>query len=182
MTMLPMTLLLTGAISLASSTTQAQPRDNEFIRETVDESTETWQEASIRLPAMPKDIDLLQFADSAASTHRFAIDAKSLTLDQDGVVRYTLVGVSPSGARNISYEGIRCQTYERKIYASGRSDGTWSAARNGQWMPIRGIGMNRQQASLAQDYFCDNTTVAGKVGDMLNRLQRQATLTGELAR
>lgn len=181
-TRLPATLLLAGLVGFAPGMTQAQSRANEFMSDTADGTTQAWQEAPIQLPAIPSDVDLLPFADSAASTHRFAVDAKSLTLGQDGVVRYTLVGVSPSGARNISYEGIRCQTYERKIYASGRSDGSWSAARNGRWSPIRGLGMNRQQASLAQDYFCNNTTVAGKAGDMLDRLQRQATLTGELSR
>jgi len=175
--------LLAGAFGLImSGLASAQLKSAEPLDETADWATRSWQEAPIDLPAMPKAVDLLPFDDSAASTQRFSIDAKSLTLGADDVVRYTLVSVSPSGAKNISYEGIRCQTYERKIYASGRIDGSWSEARNSQWAPIRGLGVNRQHASLAQDYFCANTTIAGTAADMLNRLQRRATLTGELNR
>ena len=172
--------LLAGAIGNGTSAAQAQSNGIEPFADNAEYATGTWQEVPLQLPVTPMIADLLPFADSAASTHRFAVDAKSLTLGPDRVVRYTLISVSPSGARNISHEGIRCETYQRKIYATGRSDGSWSTARNSQWQPIRGLGINRQQASLAQDYFCNGTTVAGKASDMLNRLRRQATLSGEM--
>ena len=35
-------------------------------------------------------------------------------------LRFTLVIVSPSGARNVSYEGMNCSTGERRLYAFGR--------------------------------------------------------------
>ena len=46
----------------------------------------------------------------------------SLTVGTDGVVRYTVVVTSPAGARNVNYEGIRCDTYEWRLYASINDD------------------------------------------------------------
>ena len=59
------------------------------------------------------------------------------------------------GAENVSFEGIRCATGERRIYASGRKDGTWSPLKNSAWQPIVDNGYNRPRAALAHDYFCD---------------------------
>lgn len=147
-----------------------------------DDPAKTWQEADVSLPAAPQDANLLPFDVSAAATQRFAIDAKSLTLGADGVVRYTLVTRSISGASNVSYEGIRCTTREWKIYAIGRTDGSWSPARRSQWQPVINDAINRRQAALSKQYLCAETTVAGKPEDMLRRLRRQDTLTEELLR
>jgi hypothetical protein len=86
-------------------------------------------------------------------------------------VRYTLVAISPSGARNTSYEGIRCETFEKKTYAFGHPDGSWSRSQRDQWEPIVRNAANRQHAVLAQDVFCDGPTVAGNRQTIVKRLR-----------
>lgn len=147
-----------------------------------DDTTRPWQEIAVQFPAMPTDAALLPFDVSATATQRFAIDAKSLTIGSDAVIRYTLVTQSQAGAKNISYEAIRCASLEYKIYALGHADGTWSRARRDQWQPIVNNAMNRQQAALVQDYFCLANSPASSVAEMLRRLRRQETLTKDLTR
>lgn len=171
-------LLVCSATLAMTTAAQAQGRlDDEF-----DDEKTPWQEIAVQFPAVPADADLLPFDVSATATQRFAIDAKSLTIGADGVIRYTLVTQSAAGARNVSYEAIRCTSLEYKIYALGHPDGTWSRARRDQWQPIVNNAMNRQQAALAQDYFCVANNPASNVAEMLRRLRRQETLTKELTR
>lgn len=112
-----------------------------------------WQENPVSLPGYPKPGSLLGFDVSAATDFRFSIDSTSISVGSDGVVRYVLVARSPSGAENVSYEGIRCKSAEYRIYATGRRDGTWTKGQDARWRPIRGAAVNWHRA-LAQDYFC----------------------------
>lgn len=137
----------------------------------------SWQETAIVLPTAFQATDLLPFDVATTVTQTFAIDAKSLSISMDGVIRYTLVAQSQSGAKTISYEGIRCQTFEKKLYAFGRKDGSWSLARRDQWEAIAGSAINRAHVALAQDYFCQNKTSAGDAATILERLKRKRVLT-----
>jgi hypothetical protein len=87
------------------------------------------------------------------------------------------VAKSQEGATNISYEGIRCQSFERKLYAFGRADGSWSRSRRDQWEPIINNAANRQHAALAKDYFCEEKAIAGKAENMVRRIRYQQTLS-----
>lgn len=147
------------------------------FEEDFDDAKKPWQEVEVQLPPAPNDANLLPFDVSATATLRFAVDANSLSVGQDGVVRYTLVAISPSGAKSVSYEGIRCQTFERKTYAFGHPDGKWSRARRDQWEPIPRNAANRQHAVLAQDVFCDGPTVAGNKDQILRRLRSGQSVT-----
>jgi hypothetical protein len=137
-----------------------------------DDDAKPWQEIATQLPPAPKDENLVPFYVSATTTLKFAIDSKSLTAGSDDVIRYVLVSKSPSGAVNISYEGIRCASSEVKLYAFGHKDGTWGRSRRDKWEPIVEKTTNRQHAALARDYFCDNTVIAGSVEEILNRMRR----------
>jgi len=72
-----------------------------------------WKEADVRLPPYPKDADLIEFQVSSGVTFRFFIDAASLSVTDDGVVRYTLVARSPSGIANVSFARIPCTIWRR---------------------------------------------------------------------
>lgn len=113
-----------------------------------------WQEIEIQLPAAPKQESLLPFYVSAATDNRFFVDGATLSVGSDGVVRYVLLVLSPQGGRNLTFEGMRCQTRERRIYASGRQDGTWSRARRNEWVRVQDAYANRHHAALYLDYFC----------------------------
>jgi hypothetical protein len=157
---------------LAASAAIAQAR----FEEDFDDKDKPWQEVAVQLPAAPVAENLLPFYVSATSTQQFSIDAKSVTVGSDGVVRYTLVSKSPQGATNISYEGIRCMSFEKKLYAFGQANGSWSRARRDQWEPIRTGHANRQHEALAKDYFCEEKTVAGKAEQMVERIRWKQTL------
>lgn len=113
-----------------------------------------WQEQEAPLPAFPKDEDLIEFYVSATATNRFFVDGATLNPGADGVVRYTLVVRTAGGATNITNEGLRCATLEYRLYATGRRDGTWVAARSSAWKAIANSVTNRQQAALSRDYLC----------------------------
>jgi len=119
-----------------------------------DYESKQWQEIEVSLPTAPRQETLLPFYVSAATENQFFIDGATLSVGRDGVVRYVLLVLTPLGARNVTYEGMRCETRERRIYASGRQDGSWSKARKNEWVRIQDAYANRQHAALFLEYFC----------------------------
>ncbi len=131
-----------------------------------------WQEVETKLPPFPQPENRIPFYVSATTDNQFFIDDPSISLGSDGVVRYTLVIVSPSGAENISYEGMRCLTAEHRVYAFGRADKTWSKARKDQWTVIANNSLNRHHAELYSQYFCTVGIVLRDADDARRVLQR----------
>lgn len=131
-----------------------------------------WVEGDYTFPASPDAASLRAFYVSAASPNRFLVDESSLTVGQDGVVRYVLVIETAGGARNVSFEGIHCASAQRRIYALGRADGSWSEARESEWRPISDNSYNRQRSALAIDHFCDGTVPPRNRDEVLMRLRR----------
>jgi len=128
-------------------------------------------EREVKLPPFPKDGSLLQFDPSAANSNRFFVDADSISIDDDGTVRYTLVVKTPGGGENVSYEAMRCETTELKAFAFGRRDGTWSNARAPVWRKIRYKDVNRQYGVLYAHYFCPDGAPIASVKDAINRFK-----------
>jgi CNP1-like family len=141
------------------------------FEEAFNDDTKEWKELETQLPAPPGPRDLMSFPVSGATSYRFAVDAKSLSVGTDGVFRFTLVATSPSGTRNVTYEGIRCDTHEKKLYAIGRSDGTWTRARTAKWMRIEEVGNNRQHAALEKDILCPDGYNARSPEQIIARLR-----------
>lgn len=137
-----------------------------------DYETKQWQEVEVQLPAAPGQGSLVPFYVSASTDNLFEIDAATLTVGSDGVVRYVLRVLSSEGALTVSFEGMRCDTREWRIYASGRRDGSWSKSRNGKWSPIRDVPSNRQHAALFSEYFCPDGIVVRTAADAVNALRR----------
>lgn len=135
-----------------------------------------WAELQAQLPAYPKDGNLLPFYVSATTDNRFFIDAPSINVGEDGVVRYTLIIKSLSGALNITFEGIRCNVEENKIYAFARDDKTWSKARNAQWKPILYKERNRQHHVLYDDFFCPGGRIINTPQEAINTLKQSFNL------
>lgn len=142
------------ALALALATASAHGGESLALPNPVGDDEETpWTEIQAELPAYPETENLLPFTVGAVRDTRFFVDGTSLTLGADGVLRYTLVIVSAGGARNVSREGMRCATRERRSYAFGRSDKTWAKARNAKWVPVTG-GSNNPYVDLYTNYFC----------------------------
>jgi hypothetical protein len=131
-----------------------------------------WVEEPISPPAFPKEADLIEFYVSAATANRFFIDGATLSVGKGGVVRYTLVVKTAGGATNTTYEGIRCKTGEYRLYATGRADGTWAAARNAEWRPIENKPVNRHHAALNRDFFCPLAVPIDNADEGRNALRR----------
>jgi hypothetical protein len=119
-----------------------------------DKDFKPWTELELKLPAPPKQANLIPFDVGAATPHRFYIDAASLTVGDDGVVRYTLVVKAAGGATNVSYEGIRCETREQKHYAVGHSDGRWIPARSTEWRRVEYKDLNPHHRVLYVEFLC----------------------------
>ena len=100
----------------------------------------------------------------------------SLSSGDDGVVRFTVVVRTAGGAENITYEGMRCTTGERKLYAFGRGDGEWSRNKYARWEPIDARGATSYHKELFYHYFC----MVDGPGNM--NLIRQAIERGGLSR
>ena len=119
------------------------------------------------LPAYPKPSSLIKFPTSW-STGEILIDADTLVISEDRVVRFTLVIKAAGGAENVSFEGLRCETGERRVYDFGRRDGTWSLARNSAWRPIVDSSVNRQHFEFWRDVFCDGRVIEQRVNLIAN--------------
>ena len=143
-------LLLLVQSSMAASRNDRGVRSNSNFEE---EEQKTWTEIEVQLPAFPEEEDLISFKVGAVDDVQYAIDSQSLSVGTDDVIRFTLVTVSSMGAKSISYEGMRCLTAERRYYASGRPDKTWSKARSNQWFKIKG-GSSNHHFELFANYFC----------------------------
>lgn len=115
-----------------------------------------WQEQAIRLPAWPKEAGLVEIkVDGPDDDFRHFIDIRSLATGSDDVVRYTLVTESGSGARNVSYEGLRCTPKgEYKTYAYGDGSRFVPTRTGGQWQRIDERARDRFRYDLWRHYLC----------------------------
>lgn len=131
----------------------------------------SWVELQTQLPAYPRPENLLIFDVGPTSKHHYSVDALSITVGQDNVVRYSLVVKSSAGAVNVSYEGIRCDTRERKLYAFGRSDNTWSKARVSKWESLENVAQHYPQRELARYFFCPDRGIVKNPEEAIQALK-----------
>ena len=115
------------------------------------EEDKPWEEQKWSLPAYPAVESLIGFDVDRTNSFQFFVDPASVSVGKDGVVRYTLVARSASGASNVSYEGIRCASRERRLYAFGRADKTWAPSHNSDWARF---SFSAQHVTLADEFFC----------------------------
>lgn len=137
-----------------------------------EDDSKPWQEVQALLPSYPKEENLLAFAMSSATANRYAIDAASLSVGTDGVVRYTVVIDSPRGARTVNFEGMRCDPSEYKIYAFGHADNNWSKNRYAKWEPYKLRSLLSYHKALYEDYFCPNGIGVKNAAEAIRNLKR----------
>jgi len=165
-------LALIAAAAFGAATAHAQWK---LFESDFDENQKEWKEIEAKIPPYPGDADLLRFEAGGASPHRFFIDAKSLSIGEDGVVRYTLVVKTAGGATNVTFEGVRCDERQQKVYALGHSGGSWTRARNPQWRRIVYQETNNQHGVLFANFLCsgtgNNRTPAKNAAEVVQRLK-----------
>lgn len=160
------------AVSLILGVLVVRPGFAAFDQDDEERGVKSWQETPVEMPAAPQSVNLLPFYVSASTENGFFVDGTSIVLGADGVVRYVLVVQASGGARNVSFEGMRCETRERRVYASGRPDGSWSRSRNEDWQRIRDVPANRQHTALYYDYFCPGGSIVRSADEALSALRR----------
>ena len=119
-----------------------------------------WKELGVTPPAYPAAAGLVKFPTSW-TTSDVLIDGATLTVGVDNVVRYTLVIKTAGGAENVTFEGLRCETGQIRVYAFGRRDRTWVPARVSDWKAVQDTRINRHHFEFWRDVFCD-----GKVTEL----------------
>jgi hypothetical protein len=130
-----------------------------------------WKEEAPGLPVYPEDNRLLELqAGLPGYDFRVYIDPDSLSVGGDRVVRYTLVIVSSSGVRNISYEGLHCGKHEYRRYAYG-SDDKWVPIEASPWQKVTDIGMEHYRYVLYWDYLCSPLRPNLDAASMLRRIR-----------
>ncbi|MCP3869564.1 MAG: hypothetical protein GY703_15995 [Gammaproteobacteria bacterium] len=151
MAMIILVLLAAGGQVIAAGWEIRDPHDHvpNHIKEY------EWEEGEADLPNYPQEENLLPVQlGYSGSKFSYFVDSESLQVGEDGVVRYTLVIRSKSGASNVMSEGIQCSTRTYKTYAYGGSKGKFSTPRNPKWRPIRATGSRRYRYDLWSFYFC----------------------------
>ncbi len=127
------------------------------------------------LPAVlpvPSANSLIEFYVGPTTTNQFAIDGASVAIDQERLVRYTLIVTSRSGARNVSYEAMRCDRREWQLLALARTDGSWSTLAQRTWRPIStGDSVNRHHHELFSKLCAGGAAAAQKPAGLLARLR-----------
>ena len=167
---------LLGAFAIvigASAFAQAPgERLRDSAADSIDFTEKPLDELPVQLPAPPKAADLLEFDPGRPATLRFYVDPASLSVGTDGIVRFTVVVRGEGTASNVSYEAIRCKTRERKVYAYGRADGTWSAVRAPRWTTIAGLTTDGYRFVLYENYFCPSRQIIGSAREGVEAFRR----------
>ena len=131
-----------------------------------------WVEGTFTLPPPPDKAAFEPFYVSAVTNNDFYLDRHALVIGGDGVTRYTMVVRSSSGAETATFEGIRCQSAEWKMYATASRSGQWIPVRASAWRLIEESNLNRARAALAKEYICDNGIQVRSVPEILTKLRR----------
>ncbi|WP_370652138.1 MULTISPECIES: CNP1-like family protein [unclassified Caballeronia] len=165
-----------ATLAACSSNKGPSTQDDGVFTYLLDQKPEWTEEKVDTLPPLPEASNLLAFNVSQNTPLIFAVDKTSLSVGKDGVIRYVIVATSPSGARNVNYEGIRCDTYEWRRYASINDNGTaWDREVAFDFRRIENGELNAYQAALYQDYFCTSKLPVGTAKQIASNIQYKRT-------
>ena len=126
----------------------------------------------------PNQTTLLPFYVSQSTIFKFAVDADSISIGADGVTRYIVVISSPSGSQQTQYEGIRCDSFQWRLYGT-LENGVWKENPLGDWKNIKSDIPNRYQASLAQGAFCNFNNQEKNIKTILQYLNPNSFIGGK---
>ena len=130
-----------------------------------------WKEADIPPPPSFDVTKLLTFDMARSSSLVYGVDPASFSISRsDGVVRYVMVAISASGARNVMYDGLRCSTGEVKTYARARPDGTWTVVDKPEWKSLYDLKLPRHSLRFALAGACDGAAPVGSVRELVRKM------------
>ena len=139
-----------------------------------------FKEGITALPLNPPNPSTLQpFYVSRTTIFKFAVDTNSILIGADGVTRYTVAITNPSGETQLQYEGIRCDSFQWRLYGTFEN-GKWKENPLSAWRAISYPIPNRYQAALAQGAFCNLLTQEKVLQKVLQNLNPR-NFTGSIA-
>lgn len=107
--------------------------------------------------------------------NRYGVDPATYTRVSTNAARVIVVIETGGGARNVTMEGIRCDTAQRKLLAIGRSDGTWSLPRAQTWQALFVTeALTRDRRPLIRA-LCDGPTSIENASRLGQRLDQPAS-------
>lgn len=178
----PARLLLCALLLQAGPSSAADSDDDVYKEDAIRSYVDTLEEAAepeeqkLVIPPYPREKDLLEVdIDRYGYPYRLFIDAASLSVGDDRIVRYTALLRSKTGVDNVSYEGIRCPRHEYKRYAYG-SGGKFYPATAGDWTRIHQTRQDLYREVLANSYFCPLPT-GDQTAVIIARLKRSGSLS-----
>ncbi|MDO8280117.1 MAG: CNP1-like family protein [Burkholderiaceae bacterium] len=130
-----------------------------------------WQELDTPPPPAFHTDSLIPLETPRQLSLRFGVDADTLRIDRDGVVRMVVVASSSGGAVNAMYEGIRCLTGEYKIHARHVPGSGWNTVKDAQWRSVFDGALGSHALVLARSGVCRETVVNGSVQDIVRDLK-----------
>lgn len=143
---------------------------NEVFKDGFD-NEKTWLELEAQLPEYPKRENFLEFDSGPNTSNKYYVDSTSILVGNDGVIRFSLIVESSAGAMNVSFEGIRCQTRERKRYALGQNNGTWLESHVDDWQVMENSSQFHPHRELATYYFCPIRNIVGSSQEAIRALK-----------
>jgi hypothetical protein len=138
-----------------------------------------FKEGTTTMPLNPPNKSTLQpFYVTQTTIFKFAVDTNSIGIGADGVTRYIVVITNPSGGQQTQYEGIRCDSFQWRLYGT-LDNNKWNENPLGSWATIKQNIPNRYQAALAQGAFCNLNSQEKKLSNVLESLNPKS-FTGDL--
>ncbi len=134
-----------------------------------------WKEGAAPPPPAFNVNKLLTFDVLKASTLTYGVDPASISIGEDEIVRYVIVATSPTGVRNVFYEGIRCATGEYKTYARQTTEGEWNKVANPEWRTVLQNAGARHVYQFAKTAACDNISPTRTVDEIVRNLKVNRT-------
>ena len=131
----------------------------------------------VLLPEFPKRENLRRIqSPTGAAGREYYIDERSLLMSHEGIVYYTVVLRTSSGANNILYEGLDCRERVVKSFAYGTARGGFKALRKRRWERFTVEGLYGYRFVLWDRYMCGEIREAlppKKIIENLRSLDRE---------
>lgn len=130
---------------------------------------ETWTEAEIPPPPAYNVNKLIKVEGPVASSLTFGVDPATISIGPDYVVRYVIVLQGPAAVTAV-YEGIRCNTGAKRVYARRNGTSEWEAVKE-DWMPLNSSSATKYAWNMARDGVCIGVATNNSVRDIVRDLQ-----------
>ena len=137
-----------------------------------------WKELEIQPPATFTIDKLVPIEMPRYVTVKLGVDPDSLTLSEDGIVRYVVVALSESGNINAAFEGIWCRAGEVKTYARAGNDRKWNVVPDPQWKNLSDSQPSMHALALARQGVCNGRSASGHSPHDIIRSLKQSSTAG----